>query len=80
MVSCPYCGHEGVEARTYPEDSICGHCGAVFYGSEKPANLLKCPRCLKQWIYSGKKSFPSYTSCPDCKSSVRCPKSPIAAQ
>lgn len=73
MAACPYCGREWFEAKEYPDASKCLKCGAIFYGSDKPANLLKCNRCLKQWIYKGKKSFPSYTTCPDCKSSVRTP-------
>ena len=56
-------------------ESTCSKCGARFYVNDKPFNLLKCSNrhCQRQWIYKGKKTFPSYTSCPDCKGSVRCP-------
>lgn len=30
---------------------------------------LKCKRCLKEWTYKGKKKY--YTTCPDCKTSVK---------
>jgi DNA-directed RNA polymerase subunit RPC12/RpoP len=74
-MACPYCGEEGFVANLPPEESTCPKCGAVFYGSDKPANLLKCPNrhCGRAWIYKGKKAYPAYTSCPSCKSSVRCP-------
>ncbi len=75
MPECPYCGAEGFIAKPYPEEFKCAHCGARFYGQENPVNLLKCsnPNCLREWIYKGARRYPKYTSCPDCKSSVRCP-------
>jgi len=30
---------------------------------------LKCPKCNREWEYTGKKKI--YTSCPDCKTSVK---------
>jgi predicted Zn-ribbon and HTH transcriptional regulator len=30
---------------------------------------LKCKKCGKKWKYKGKKKF--YTTCPDCKTSVK---------
>lgn len=30
---------------------------------------LKCKRCGRKWDYKGKKKY--YTSCPDCKTSVK---------
>ena len=36
---------------------------------------LKCNRCEKEWEYKGEvipnKSYPQYTSCPRCKTSVK---------
>lgn len=42
MAPCPYCGAEGFIANPYPEASKCAHCNAVFYGSDRPANRLRC--------------------------------------
>lgn len=30
---------------------------------------LKCKRCGREWEYKGEKEY--YTSCPDCKTSVK---------
>ncbi len=30
---------------------------------------LNCKRCGREWDYTGEKKF--YTSCPDCKTSVK---------
>jgi len=30
---------------------------------------LKCQRCGREWDYKGKKKW--FTSCPDCKTSVK---------
>lgn len=75
MGDCPYCGAAGFIAKPDPEESKCIKCGARFYTNDKPANLLKCGNrnCMRQWIYKGKKTFPAYSTCPNCHSSVRCP-------
>ena len=75
MAPCPYCGAGGFIAKPYPEASECDHCKAVFYGSDRPANRLRCtnPRCQREWIYTGKRAYPAYVACPTCHSSVRAP-------
>jgi len=75
MDGCPYCGAAGFITKPDPEESKCSKCGARFYGTDRPVNLLKCGNraCQRSWIYKGKKTFPSYTSCPDCHSNVKCP-------
>ena len=36
--------------------------------------VCKNPECGREWNYKGKKIYPAYVSCPDCRSSIRLPK------
>jgi len=36
MPGCPVCGDARFVAHPYPEESKCAHCGASFFGSDKP--------------------------------------------
>jgi len=36
MSKCPACGNSGLAVKSYPEGSKCKHCGASFFGSDKP--------------------------------------------
>ena len=37
---------------------------------------LKChnPECFRVWEYTGKKKYPAYVSCPDCRAGIKLPK------
>lgn len=82
MAKCPNCGNSGFIAKPYPEESHCDHCGASFFGSDRPIftkfQKLHCKKCKRTWAYQGKKEwsadYPVYTSCPRCKGPVRIPK------